>query len=599
MRQFMLFNFSKISKIIKTDFFSGIFILIVAYLYIGYLKNTERPVVTVSNGKLKGVLSFSRDYLKYHAYYGIPYAKPPVGPDLRFEPPQPPENWDGVRDAGYYRSQCISLELMFVGGVLFGEEDCLFLNVFVPQNRKVVRPFPVMVFFHGGMFHFGSAEDHGEKYFMDEDVILVTLTYRLGALGFLSTGDDVVRGNQGLKDQTMALRWIQENIHFFGGDPTKVTIFGESAGGAAVGFHILSPLSSGLFDKAITQSGAPLSSWALIKQSAAQSKRFASKFGCPTQNTTDMVHCLKQIDAKTLVYGHMEGIDYFRTRPMVFTPTVEAVNDSSAFLIEDPLKSLEKGNFGKIPWIMGINADEGLLFSSALSANLTKLLLMSQFELSLPVTLQYEKNDKISNQIQQHYFEKLLANATREDFLRNLTNLFSDRHFNQPLTRTARLYSKHAPLYLYHFNYSGFFSIEHFIADRETQFLHPILSLLYHQTFRIIQEFIFGIKITSNGTCHSDELPLLFNHPWTPSIYSKLPERDVQMSKDVVRLWVSFARSWNTLTLGKVQWKPLDPSKPFKYLDISRTPSIIDEPFTERVNFWESIVDKLEEPAVF
>jgi len=397
----------------------------------------------------------------------------------------------------------------------------------------------------------------------------------------------------------MALRWLQKNIHFFGGDPNRVTIFGESAGGASVHFHILSPLSKGLFNNALSQSGSSLASWALTKQTSAQSKRFASKFGCPIRDSKEMVQCLKQLDAKTLVYGHMEGIDYFRTRPMIFTPTVEAVNDSTAFLIEDPLKTLESGNFEATPLIMGVNQDEGLLFSSPISANSTKLALMSQFELSLPVTLQYERNDKISNKIQQFYFEKLLANATREDFLRNLTNLFSDRHFNQPLTRTARLYSKHAPLYLYHFNYSGFFSIEHFIADREKQYIHPILSLLYHQTLRIIQEFVFGIKVTSNGTCHSDELPLLFNHPWTPSIFSKLPERDVQMSKDLVRLWVSFARSWNTLTLGNVQWKPVDPNKPFKYLDISRTPSLIDEPFTERVNFWESIVDKLTEPVVF
>ncbi len=103
-----------------------------------------------------------------------------------------------------------------------------------------------------GMFHFGSAEDHGEKYFMDEDVILVTSTYRLGSLGFLSTGDRVVPGNQGLKDQAMALRWIQENIHNFGGDPNQVTIFGESAGGLSVGLHLLSPASRGylysLFD---------------------------------------------------------------------------------------------------------------------------------------------------------------------------------------------------------------------------------------------------------------------------------------------------------------------------------------------------------------
>lgn len=166
-----------------------------------------------------------------------------------------------------------------------------------------------MVFIHGGMFHFGSAEDHGEKYIMNEPVIFVSLTYRLGALGFLSTGDHHIRGNQGLKDQAMALQWIQKNIHHFGGDPSQVTIFGESAGGLSVGMHLLSPMSSGLFNKAIIQSGAPLTySWGIFKNSQQQAKRFARKFNCPTNSTEMMTRCLKKLDATELVYGHMEGI---------------------------------------------------------------------------------------------------------------------------------------------------------------------------------------------------------------------------------------------------------------------------------------------------
>lgn len=139
------------------------------------------------------------------------------------------------------------------------------------------------------------------------------------------------------------------------------------------------------------------------------------------------------------------------------------------------------------------------MFFTALAANYTKLALMSQFELSLPVTLQYSRNDRITHEIQSYYFDKLYNNGTREDFLKNFTTLFGDRHFYQPISRSAKLYSKHAPLYLYYFNYSSFHSMEHFISDRETKYLHPILSLLLNHTWRVIQEFIFGIPVHGKG----------------------------------------------------------------------------------------------------
>lgn len=167
---------------------------------------------------------------------------------------------------------------------------------------------------------------------------------------------------------------------------------------------------------------------------------------------------------------------------------------------------------------------------------------MTQFELSLPLTLQYARNDHISNLIQSYYFDKVYSNGTREDFLHNFTTLFGDRHFYQPISRTAKLYAKHAPLYLYYFNYSSFHSMEHFIADREA--MHPIANLLINHTWRVIQEFILGVPVLGKGTCHGSELPLLFNHPWTPRVYSMLPERDNVMSRELVGLWTSFARSW-------------------------------------------------------
>ncbi|KAG7153841.1 Venom carboxylesterase-6-like 8, partial [Homarus americanus] len=186
-----------------------------------------------------------------YAYQGIPFAKPPVG-DLRFKDPVPSEPWEGVRDGTKLPEPCLQVSFfMFTSGVrvppekLLGVEDCLYLNVYTPVDNGPKADLPVMVWIHGGAYFSGSTKEYLPLVILDHDVVLVVIQYRLGVLGFLSTEDSVIPGNFGLKDQTLALKWVQRNINNFGGDKTKVTIFGESAGGASVHFHMLSPKSKG------------------------------------------------------------------------------------------------------------------------------------------------------------------------------------------------------------------------------------------------------------------------------------------------------------------------------------------------------------------
>lgn len=182
-----------------------------------------------------------------------------------------------------------------------GVEDCLHLNIYVPENITGNWPIPVIAFIYGGAFQVFGLSDSAANHFMDKNVIFVTFNYRLGILGFLSTEDDVVSGNMGLKDQALALKWIKENIEAFGGDPNKITITGISAGGASVHYHYLSPMSAGLFRNGISLSGTALMPWPLAKNSRKKAFKLGELMNCNTSDTNAMIQCLRSKDAKTLL----------------------------------------------------------------------------------------------------------------------------------------------------------------------------------------------------------------------------------------------------------------------------------------------------------
>lgn len=183
-------------------------------------------VINTEGGQVEGIAETTRGTgIRYYSWRGIPYAQPPTG-DLRFRDPVPNSGWTGVRDASEHGNRCPSS-----GGQ--GNEDCLFLNVYSPN---IIGTRPVMVWIHGGSFNGGSGDSSSfpPDLYVTEDVVYVTINYRLGILGFMSTGDRFAPGNYAMKDMVLALRWIRNNILNFGGDPDNVTIFGESAGGVAI-----------------------------------------------------------------------------------------------------------------------------------------------------------------------------------------------------------------------------------------------------------------------------------------------------------------------------------------------------------------------------
>ncbi len=290
---------------------------------------------------------------------GVPYAAPPVGP-LRFRPPVSPPAWEGVRQATAFAPaapQATSPLQNIVGGQPgTWSEDCLYLNVFAPAHRT--GPLPVMVWIHGGAFIGGSGSARwydGGRFAAAGAVVVVTLNYRLGALGFLALGDRFESsGNLGLLDQLAALRWVQDNIAAFGGDASQVTVFGESAGAMSIGTMLAMPAAAGLFHRAILQSGAAAAYRSRSEAEAVTERTLAAFGGTVAELVAAPVE--QVLAAQVAVTGGSDSGAYLAFRPVVDGLHVpEAPDDALAGGRSWATRS-------RLPVLIGTNRDEMTLF---------------------------------------------------------------------------------------------------------------------------------------------------------------------------------------------------------------------------------------------
>lgn len=328
------------------------------------------PEVATDAGPVIGVsLGFRADV---DAYKGIPYAAPPVG-DQRWRPPAPAVPWEEPLDAAAFRAQCPQPSSTLGGreGEVRGVErceDCLYLNVWRPSDAAPGADLPVMVWIHGGGFQTSSG---GSPFYDGENlarrgVIVVTFNYRLGKLGFLAhpalSGEDPdnLSGNYGLLDQIAALEWVQRNIAQFGGDPGNVTIFGESAGGMSVGFLLVSPLTEGLFHRAVLQSGipwpAPILDRATPMRPSAEDEglEIAASLGI-TGTGAAAAAALRAVPAEDLI-GIAEELEPWELR-VPYGPVVDGI-----VVPDQPMLLMQAGAFHRVPIMAGSNADEATLF---------------------------------------------------------------------------------------------------------------------------------------------------------------------------------------------------------------------------------------------
>ncbi|KAJ0180162.1 hypothetical protein K1T71_004753 [Dendrolimus kikuchii] len=533
----------------------------------------ENPIVTVNQGKLRGGVKKLLNGTPYYSFKGIPYALPPIG-ELRFRDPLPPKPWHGIRDALEHGSVCPQYNIK-AGLLVEGTEDCLFLNVYTKTLQKNAK-LPVMVYIHGGAFTSGSgdADMEGPEYLLLHDVILVTINYRLEALGFLCLDTPEVPGNAGMKDQVLALKWIKQNIAMFGGDSDNITLFGESAGSVSVTYHMLSPMSKGLFNKAIAQSGTAFDDWAIGKDAVKRAFRSGKVLGKKTNNKDELLAFLRNlpaIDLARLTVKTKTAEEKLRGLSMYFVPVVEKKFDGvEPFMTEDPIDVVLAKKYNNMPLLIGYNSHEGLLM---LASQLKKAEFMNRnpsyfIPREIAEKVGTRKLKIFGDMVKIFYFgNKSISNETAAE----IVDMQTDIHFGYNTHRFIQFYKgNNIPVYMYRFDY-----------DTDLNIIKSVCGLR-----------------SMKGACHAEEIFYLFYNDFNKLYYNE-EEKLREIVFKLTKLWTNFARTGNPTpdsSLG-IKWKPYTMSNR-EYMKLNEPFSMGEYAERDRIEFWDSLYCEAGRPCM-
>jgi len=474
------------------------------------LQASADPVVTVNSGRLKGVTGTNG----VTVFRGIPYARPPVGP-LRWRAPEPAEPWEAVRDCSEFAPSCPQPPSKMGIGPAGQSEDCLYLNVWTTGSGDRARP--VIVWIHGGGFVMGSGSQslYDGSVFAQNGIVLVTLNYRLGPFGFLAhpllseESSEGVSGNYGLLDVIAALRWVQDNIHVFGGDPGNVTMMGESSGAVSVGCLLTAPAAQGLFHRAVMESGVPE-----LKTRLSAAEEQGEKIASGLELSEITIESLRSVSAERLLETANPSMGMF-SKGNKMGPVIDGW-----LLPEEPLSRLEAGDLRPVPVLLGTNSREGSLF-------------YKQLNLDTPASYEF-----LVRRLFVRNAEKILDQfpaQSEAEVPDAAINLFTVARFTAPARRTARILVENGyPVWLYEFDRS----------NRYTEKMHL-------------------------GATHGSEIPYVFGT--LPQEFAD--EDDRALSVLMNQAWSGFASSgdlsaeWPAYTLSGQDFMAFGvPSKPGKAL---------------------------------
>ncbi|XP_055381572.1 juvenile hormone esterase-like [Condylostylus longicornis] len=489
------------------------------------------------------------------AFLGIPYAEPPIG-DLRFADPKPLQKLKDDFNATVDSDFCPQKPR--TNKTLPMSEDCLKLNVYT-RNKDALQP--VLVFIHGGAFVFGGGQSYsyGPQYLLDNDLVLVTINYRLGPFGFLSTKTKDATGNYGLKDQVLALKWIRDNIKEFGGDPNSVTIFGQSAGGWSVSAHLVSPLSKGLFHKAIAFSGSTTSAYHI--DNLKWTTILAKKVNCSNDNPTEMVKCLRNVPWKVLA----DNAEFKEEKNYLINFNIEIEEDfgQERFLVEHPSITVMNGSFHKVPIMTGTTRDEfdQLAHDLVLTPYFEKI--NENFEAAAPLLFTFQektkKSSEIAKKIKEFYFKQKAISTLNLD---KLSQAFSDSSIIHSVHRLVHLAKNFTDIYYYRFDYKSRFSC----GNKDWQNFPKFIS-------------------------HTDDLQYIFVSSCGPPYNVTDPE---QFMVERLNKWIyNFVKTGNPNDIKDVDphcgsW-PKTHKENVTTLFNGRECSVREEPYLERMKLWDEL----------
>nr|XP_004663490.2 carboxylesterase 4A [Jaculus jaculus] len=530
------------------------------------VSHIKEPLVVTKYGILQGK-QVHVGKMAINVFLGVPFSRPPVGAH-RFAPPEPPEPWRGIRRATNYPPGCLQESWGQVASMYLNtrkqyqwlsfSEDCLYLNVYAPVHARGDPLLPVMVWFHGGAFLVGSASTYeGSELAARENVVLVFLQYRLGILGFFSTGDSQARGNWGMLDQIEALRWVQENIEAFGGDSDRVTLFGQSAGSMCISGLLMSPLAAGLFHRAISQSGTAMLKNFITRDPLKVARKIARQAGCNHNNTRIMVDCLRALsEAQVMLVS--KKMSFFQVnshkdpQDIIWFPSPVV---DGLVLPDDPAVLMARRQVSPVPYLLGVNSME--------------------FNWNLPYIMKFRVTTHVKN---SKFLAKLLwsastlLNITKEQIplvvkeyvsdadkhdwktLRShLLDLVGDATFVYSTLQTAR-YHRDAgfPVYLYEFE------------------RHAPLNII--------------VKPRIDGADHGDELSFIFGSPFSKG--SSTGEEKA-FSLQVMKYWANFARTGDPNDGKLLYWPRYD--KDEKYLQLDFTTKVGVKLKEKKMAFWQRL----------
>ncbi|HKP59139.1 MAG TPA: carboxylesterase/lipase family protein [Polyangiales bacterium] len=482
------------------------------------------------------------------AFRGIPYALPPIAA-RRFRAPEPAQPWFGVRDARSFAPSAPqgSADTPWMEATGPQSEDCLYLNVYTPS---CTGKRPVLFWIHGGGFVLGSGSSDlydGGRLSQRGDVVVVTINYRLGALGYLYLaqhgGERIgASSNLGQLDQVAALRWVRDNIEAFGGDPDNVTIFGESAGSMAVCTLLAMPAARGLFQRAIAQSGAALE---FLQPSAAAA--ITEEFLGVLQLDADRVERLLELDASQLVAA--QNLPSLRKRAgMGYSPVLDP-----ATLPLQPAEAIERGACADVPLMIGTNRDEINLFRVATLRELDKPMDEQRVLDVLSKQLPRQHVDQFP-QLLQVYRESRARRGLPHSNRALIGALESDAHFRIPSIRFAEAYRARQPhTFMYLFTY-------------ESPSMRGALR-----------------------ACHALELPFVFgtlDAPFQDRFAGTGPAVDA-LSETMMDAWLSFAKTGNPSNLRAGDWVPYDTQRRATMV-FDRQSRLEDAPYDEERAAWDA-----------